>query len=188
MGSFDRVMEFILRWEGGYVNNPNEIRDALDRAVEARTSTLTGTSENPCSVKGCGHPALAKGLCNAHYLRQRNGKDMSKPVRVRKRDGRCSECDAPTNGKGGWGMCPAHYRRERLRLLKSTLVELMGGECQVCHQEYPLPVYDFHHVDRETKEGSPGNLLSNGSLDAIADEISKCVLVCANCHRMIHAL
>lgn len=144
-------------------------------------------AENPCSVEGCTHPVYATGLCNGHYIRKRTGRDMNTPIRVRKNNGACSVCGKPSMAVGGWGMCRAHYRRERLRLLKGAAVEFMGGRCSICNQSFPLAAYDFHHVDMTTKEGSPGAVLASRSLATIADELSKCVLVCANCHRVLHA-
>jgi hypothetical protein len=34
-----------------------------------------------CSVKGCGRPVKGKGLCSAHYFRQRRGVSLKGPVR-----------------------------------------------------------------------------------------------------------
>lgn len=53
--------------------------------------------------------------------------------------------------------------------------------------EKPDPtILDFHHVDPRLKKRSVLALASS-SLAAIAKEINKCVLVCANCHRLAHA-
>ena len=45
---------------------------------------------------------------------------------------------------------------------------------------------EFHHKDPATKKFA----ISEGrrqSIQAIDDEIAKCVVVCANCHRILHA-
>lgn len=36
-----------------------------------------------CSIDNCTNKIYAKGLCNAHYIRKRNGVDMSKPIRAK---------------------------------------------------------------------------------------------------------
>lgn len=46
-------------------------------------------------------------------------------------------------------------------------------------------VYDFHHINREEKDKNISTLI-NLSLDAFWEEINKCELLCANCHRMEH--
>jgi hypothetical protein len=45
---------------------------------------------------------------------------------------------------------------------------------------------DFHHVDSESKIASVAYLITVKNLKKIYDEIKKCVIVCANCHRKIH--
>lgn len=64
------------------------------------------------------------------------------------------------------------------------MVAAMGGKCRTCGGVFPLAVYDFHHLG--DKDYSPSNLMNNGSIKDIARELSKCVLLCANCHRIEH--
>lgn len=137
-----------------------------------------------CKAPGCVRPAYAKGLCNAHYIRERKGLPMGNPVRARKRADKCIECDQPTGAKGGWGMCVRHYRYARYATVKDAVVSAMGGTCQRCKQPHHRSVFDFHHTD--DKQDSPSSLLVNASPAAIAEELSKCVLLCANCHRLEH--
>jgi hypothetical protein len=44
----------------------------------------------------------------------------------------------------------------------------------------------FHHLDPASKIGSIADLLRNRGMKVIQEEISKCVLLCANCHIMRH--
>lgn len=45
---------------------------------------------------------------------------------------------------------------------------------------------DFHHL--RDKKIEVGRLINNGRTDKyILEEISKCVVLCANCHRKVHA-
>lgn len=37
----------------------------------------------PCTVAGCGHVAHARGLCNTHYSRWRDGRPLDEPYRLR---------------------------------------------------------------------------------------------------------
>ena len=48
-------------------------------------------------------------------------------------------------------------------------------------------VLDFHHKDRDEKDFTIGRL-KKGSLDLIQNEIDKCAVLCANCHREFHYL
>lgn len=50
-------------------------------------------------------------------------------------------------------------------------------------------VLDFHHKDPSIKEDTISRLISNNAtLDKIKEELDKCVVLCANCHREFHFL
>ena len=74
----------------------------------------------------------------------------------------------------------------RLRL-KKKLVESRGGKCQVCGYSRCLVALDFHHIDESTKLFGLSQRSLTNSWDKILLELKKCILVCANCHREIHA-
>ncbi len=69
---------------------------------------------------------------------------------------------------------------------KQRAVEYLGGACHDCGGKFPLPVYDFHHLDPTEKEHNLGNILRRKNFSEIEKELSKCVLLCANCHRIRH--
>jgi len=73
---------------------------------------------------------------------------------------------------------------QRNRDNKAKAVEYLGGSCSDCFGVFPNCVYDFHHVDG-TKEKNPSAALA-GSFDKAVEELDKCVLLCANCHRIRH--
>jgi len=74
----------------------------------------------------------------------------------------------------------------RLRL-KKKMVDLRGGKCQICGYSRCLIALDFHHIDESTKEFGLSQRDLTKSWVKILVELNKCVLVCANCHREIHA-
>lgn len=45
---------------------------------------------------------------------------------------------------------------------------------------------DFHHVDPAEKEYSISALVSNKSFTKAMKEVEKCIVLCANCHRIHH--
>ena len=61
---------------------------------------------------------------------------------------------------------------------KSTL------SCTNCGYSHPA-VLDFHHVERKDKQ-SVHKLAQNGNYKAAREEIKKCIVLCANCHRVLH--
>jgi hypothetical protein len=48
-------------------------------------------------------------------------------------------------------------------------------------------VLDFHHIDRSTKDFTIQQLTRKGyGRERILQEIAKCEVLCANCHRIVH--
>ena len=62
---------------------------------------------------------------------------------------------------------------------------MLGGCCSVCKNKFPLAVYDFHHL--ENKKDDIASMFNYSSEEKIAEEVKKCILLCANCHRITHA-
>ena len=137
-----------------------------------------------CSVVNCSNQSIAKELCNAHYLRQRRGKNMETPVQEYNPTKTCIECGENTNGKGGFLRCQKHYTVYKRKELKAKLIEKLGGKCEMCNGIYPSSVFDFHHIDNKLEDIS--SMFTNKSENAILEEVKKCMLLCANCHRIFH--
>lgn len=57
-----------------------------------------------------------------------------------------------------------------------------ANPCNDCKKFYPHYVMDFDHV-RGEKNKNVSSLAKRGSRKQIWEEIEKCDLVCANCHR-----
>ena len=92
----------------------------------------------------------------------------------------CSkECD-----KKICGTCNTNLRRYRV---KKEAVKYLGSKCEKCNWVGNLSGYDFHHEDPNEKEFSPNALnLANKSWDVVKQELDKCQLLCAICHRLEH--
>ena len=69
--------------------------------------------------------------------------------------------------------------KEKWRSYKATLA------CVQCGQNHPA-TFDFHHVDSSTKEASINKLIKNRAFKRAMEEVQKCVVLCANCHRIHH--
>jgi len=48
-------------------------------------------------------------------------------------------------------------------------------------------VLEWHHLDPDKKDLSIARMLSRRSYSSILAEIQKCICLCANCHRILHA-
>jgi len=75
-------------------------------------------------------------------------------------------------------------RRQKIRQM---LVEYKGGKCEICGYIGCIDVLDLHHKDANTKEFGISSSGLTRSWERNKAEADKCVLLCANCHREIHA-
>jgi len=58
--------------------------------------------------------------------------------------------------------------------------------CYFCGIDEPVCL-DFHHVDDSEKKNDVSRMAdSDYSIESIKEEIEKCEVVCANCHRKLH--
>ncbi len=74
------------------------------------------------------------------------------------------------------------------RKTKERIIEAFGGKCGCCGYDKCQAAFDLHHVNPEDKEFSFGQIRANPkSWSKIVIELRKCVLLCANCHREVHA-
>lgn len=71
------------------------------------------------------------------------------------------------------------YRKQR----KLNLVILHGSKCIICGYCKCPQALEFHHLDPTTKQFGISAAGLCRSLSKAIDEASKCILVCANCHR-----
>lgn len=70
----------------------------------------------------------------------------------------------------------------RRRLVRQFLWDyLLEHPCITCGEPDPI-VLEFDHIDRENKTGNIADL-SKYSLSKVKEEIVKCRVLCANCHR-----
>jgi hypothetical protein len=71
-------------------------------------------------------------------------------------------------------------KRKWLREYKSTL------KCSKCNENH-VACLEFHHIDPNLKDKEVSTIVnSNWSIERIKNEISKCIVLCSNCHRKLH--
>ena len=86
-------------------------------------------------------------------------------------------------------MNPNDYAKQKERALsrKLELIRLKGGKCEICGYDKNIAALEFHHLDPNVKSFQlDSRHLSNTTRDKIIEELDKCILVCANCHRELH--
>jgi hypothetical protein len=71
--------------------------------------------------------------------------------------------------------------------VKKLIVDSMGGSCQVCGYKKCIAALELHHINPQEKDFSFSKVRANNANWAkIVEELRKCILVCANCHREVH--
>lgn len=76
--------------------------------------------------------------------------------------------------------------RENVYQRKKKAVEYKGGKCARCGRIFPVVCYDFHHIDPKLKVANIARMITQClPWEKIKAELDKCILTCANCHRII---
>lgn len=70
--------------------------------------------------------------------------------------------------------------REKINKIKSDL------GCCICNEKCAFCL-DFHHKDPNLKINTVSRLIREKGWQTISSEIEKCIVLCANCHRKVHA-
>ena len=97
---------------------------------------------------------------------------------------KCLVCDK-TCVKNICGTCNTNLRRFRV---KQQCVEYLGGKCNRCDWSGHISGFDFHHLDPNKKDFSPSAVnLANRTWELVKQELDKCELLCALCHREEHS-
>jgi hypothetical protein len=77
-------------------------------------------------------------------------------------------------------------KRLKVRQTKAYLDAIKSAnKCSVCG-EGRSACLDFHHLDPSEKGFSLSNVKCHG-IDTVKAEVKKCIVICANCHRILHA-
>ena len=75
---------------------------------------------------------------------------------------------------------------ETRRKLKEQAIAYLGGICKGCNYSGCQAAFDFHHKDPSKKDFMIVEYRGT-NLDKIKPELDKCILLCARCHRELHA-
>ena len=86
-----------------------------------------------------------------------------------------------------WARNNPNNRRRQKEKRQRLVIDAKDQPCTACGIQYHYSAMDLHHTDPSTKKASLGYLTKAGKLKEIVEEIEKCVVLCANCHRLYHA-
>lgn len=83
--------------------------------------------------------------------------------------------------------CRVEAVQRRRDMLKEKAVEYKGGKCERCPYNKCIAALDFHHLDPKEKDFGIADNGHTRSWEKIKQELDKCIMLCANCHREEHA-
>lgn len=72
---------------------------------------------------------------------------------------------------------------------RDRLLHYRGGQCVNCglkHDGTNGFVLDLHHLDESTKLFALNTTNANRTMKTLHEEADKCIILCANCHRLEH--
>ena len=89
-----------------------------------------------------------------------------------------------------------HYKKNKLKVLIATykrkkeekekwVAFKASLKCSYCDQNHPAAL-DFHHKDPKQKNREVSYYVKNYQYTRAMEEVKKCLVLCANCHRILH--
>ena len=82
-------------------------------------------------------------------------------------------------------MIQAVYKRRKK--VRRMAVAYKGGKCARCGYDRCIEALEFHHTDPTKKDFGVSSKGYTRSWKRVQEELDKCVMLCANCHRETHA-
>lgn len=148
---------------------PNWIKvEGLSRNLSKRKFCLT------CSPFGSNHNS-----------------DLTKHQQNTMRCSRCHEFRPRTEFyRDRIGMCKScHlvYGAEKRKEFKLLCIAYKGGKCELCSYTRCAAGLEFHHRDPSQKDFEVNRNARRSLVEVLRKELDKCALLCATCHREVHA-
>jgi hypothetical protein len=75
----------------------------------------------------------------------------------------------------------------RRRKIREMAISYKGDCCSICGYKKCSEALEFHHLNPEEKDFTISGRGYSQSWQKIKKELDKCVMLCANCHREVHA-
>ncbi len=146
----------------------------------------------------CDKKILARGLCRTHYNRL-YWKSIASPETLKNRQEsyartrkarqepdwvpRHLRVKQSVEDKKARVAAQGRFRRHTMKAIVDAIKLELG--CQDCGYNIDPIALDFDHVDITDKKYGIARMVSSGRpIDTILQEIRKCVVRCANCHRI----
>jgi len=77
--------------------------------------------------------------------------------------------------------------RKRRKKVRQMAINYKGGRCKLCGYDNCHEALEFHHLEKSGKDFGISDRGYTRSWKKIKEELDKCILLCANCHREVHS-
>lgn len=77
--------------------------------------------------------------------------------------------------------------QRRRKFIRQKAVAYKGGRCSNCGYSSCTEALEFHHLDPSRKDFGISDKGYTRSWRKVKEELDQCVILCANCHREVHA-
>lgn len=157
-------------WESKLKNNRGKF---CSRECMGKYYSETRKNETSTNWKG----GLSKNRSAYMYLYQREHPEYAEKARERSRKQRQNP---------EYQEWEKEYRAKKYIERKAFILSHFGNKCKYCGIEYNgnnASIFDFHHLDPNEKEIS---ISGTKDINKIICELKKGILVCSNCHRLLH--
>lgn len=124
-------------------------------------------------------------ICNKCKIEKEESCFPFKDKKKGKRSTICSECQKEYKKAYYYRNKESHYERNKITVKKlQTYASVRKDVCIVCGEREKICL-DWHHL--RDKDLEIAKICTKGSLIRLKKELQKCVVLCANCHRKLHA-
>ena len=117
-----------------------------------------------------------------------------KSKKLGKLQSRCRECQSEYHREHYLSKKKYYSNKRRLnnqkyRSLGKKFIDAYKASkgCKYCNEKTPCCL-DLHHLDPKKKDSNVSQMKGHArNIPTIKKEIEKCIVVCSNCHRKLHA-
>lgn len=81
--------------------------------------------------------------------------------------------------------CTSKCQKDKRTRLRERVLEYKGSKCEICGYDKCKQALEFHHLVKEDKLFSISSNCATYSWEKVREEVDKCILLCANCHREV---
>jgi len=77
--------------------------------------------------------------------------------------------------------------QKRRKKIREMALDYKGARCSRCGYDKCAEALEFHHVSSDGKDFGISDKGYTRSWAKIKEELDKCIILCANCHREVHS-